>query len=289
MWHLNGRMSVGDGETMENESKIDNSLRDDDRGGSPKLSQTEHKVTQATDDTATPKRNGIWTFIKGLNWKVKLVLGAIVLFVIGSAFGGSGGKQAESNAPVSKSETVALQPEKKVDKSSLAATINQYGATAGDGYTPESFQVFSDALAKAKQVNEDESATQDDVDTANSRLLLAFGSLKEAFNPDNYSWPTYKEVARNPDNYKGQKVAFTGRVLQVLEGTEENKLRVATDGSYDDVIIVGYAPDLLGGTHILEDDNVTVYGECVGQFTYSTAIGSQMSLPGVYAAQITIN
>lgn len=87
----------------------------------------------------------------------------------------------------------------------------------------------------------------------------------------------------------GQQLTFTGKVLQVVEGTDETDLRIATDGGWDDVIFVGYDPDLLGGTRVLEDDSVTVYGTCLGQYTYESTLGAAISLPALYADQVVIN
>ena len=45
----------------------------------------------------------------------------------------------------------------------------------------------------------------------------------------------------------------------------------------------------LGGTRVLEDDTVTVYGTCVGQYSYQSTLGAKISLPGLYADQVEIN
>ena len=135
----------------------------------------------------------------------------------------------------------------------------------------------------------DEDATQSQVDSAKGNLYTAYNGLVEAFNPANYSWPAYRDVARNPDSYSGQKLAFKGKVLQVVEGDSETDLRIATDGGYDDVIFVGFDPSIMGGTRVLEDDTVTVYGTCVGQYSYQSTLGAKISLPGLYADQIEIN
>ena len=46
---------------------------------------------------------------------------------------------------------------------------------------------------------------------------------------------TYNQLARTPDEYKGKKVKFYGRVAQVMEG-EEIHLRIAVSGNYNNVI-----------------------------------------------------
>ena len=222
----------------------------------------------------------------------------VALFVIGAA-GGNGngaGNAWESSDSQQSASTTAEKKEKKktpakvkVDKSGLESYIESYGSVAADGYTEDSYQAYSSALENAKSVDADEDATQSQVDSAKGNLYTAYNGLVEAFNPANYSWPAYRDVARNPDSYSGQKLAFKGKVLQVVEGDSETDLRIATDGGYDDVIFVGFDPSIMGGTRVLEDDTVTVYGTCVGQYSYQSTLGAKLSLPGLYADQIEIN
>lgn len=95
-------------------------------------------------------------------------------------------------------------------------------------------------------------------------------------------------LRETPTPIKGEKLRFSGKVLQVMEGTSENNLRVATDGKYDDVVFVGYDPKIME-SKILEDDFVTIYGECIGLYSYTSTMGAKISLPGIYANTITID
>lgn len=236
---------------------------------------------------------------KPLSKKKKILIGVIVaLFVIGAVGGngnGAGNTAASSDSQQSASTTVEKKEKKKtpakvkVDKSELESYIDSYGSVAADGYTEDSYQAYLSALENAKSVDADEDATQSQVDSAKGSLYTAYNGLVEAFNPANYSWPAYRDVARNPDSYSGQKLAFKGKVLQVVEGDSETDLRIATDGGYDDVIFVGFDPSIMGGTRVLEDDTVTIYGTCVGQYSYQSTMGAKISLPGLYADQVEIN
>lgn len=238
---------------------------------------------------------------KPLSKKKKIIIGVIVaLFVIGAVGGngngnGAGNTAASSGSQTSASTTVEKKEKKKtpakvkVDKSELESYIDSYGSVTADGYTEDSYQAYSSALENAKSVDADEDATQSQVDSAKGNLYTAYNGLVEAFNPANYSWPAYRDVARNPDSYSGQKLAFKGKVLQVVEGDSETDLRIATDGGYDDVIFVGFDPSIMGGTRVLEDDTVTIYGTCVGQYSYQSTMGAKISLPGLYADQVEIN
>ncbi len=99
---------------------------------------------------------------------------------------------------------------------------------------------------------------------------------------------TFDDISRSPDKYGGKKVKFTGRVLQlVFEGSTISELRMSTSGKYDDVILISYDPRALD-VRILEDDNITVYGTFSKIQTYTTVLGSNLSVPLVYVDIITI-
>src|SRR5699024_4279095 len=52
---------------------------------------------------------------------------------------------------------------------------------------------------------------------------------------------TYDQLARTPDDYEGEKVKFSGKVLQVMEGNGSTvQLRMAINDDYDKVIYVEY-------------------------------------------------
>ncbi len=236
---------------------------------------------------------------KSLSKEKKIIIGLVIaLFVIGVAVGNgndakstasSSATQSSVSTTVKKEEKQETSTEVKVDKSGLESYIESMGTVAADGYTEDSYQTYLSALESAKSVVANEDATQSQVDLAKNNLYTAYSDLEEAFNPSNYSWPVYQDVARNPDSYSGQKLAFTGKVLQVVEGSSETDLRIATDGGYEDVIFVGFDPSIMGGTRVLEDDTVTVYGTCVGQYSYQSAWKGKISLPGLYADQVEIN
>lgn len=88
----------------------------------------------------------------------------------------------------------------------------------------------------------------------------------------------YSDVERNPDNYKGQKVKITGKVIQVSEGWFDSvTMRVSCSG---DIWYVTYIR-ADGESRILEDDTITCYGECDGVTSYTTVLGSQVTIPSL--------
>lgn len=96
---------------------------------------------------------------------------------------------------------------------------------------------------------------------------------------------TYDNLARNPDDYNGEKVKFTGKVLQVMEGDTENQIRLAVSSDYDTVLYCGYSPSIVS-SRILEDDIITIYGTSVGTISYKSTLGGTITIPGVFVDKI---
>ena len=98
---------------------------------------------------------------------------------------------------------------------------------------------------------------------------------------------TYNQLARTPDDYVGKKVKFTGKVIQVIEGSSEVNLRVAVNKNYDTVLLVFY-PKTLTKTRVLENDIVTLYGVSQGLHTYKSTMGGDITIPLVKVDKIDI-
>lgn len=104
---------------------------------------------------------------------------------------------------------------------------------------------------------------------------------------------TYQEMARNPGKFKGTNVKLTGEVVQVLYGTSSVDLRVniTKEGTYStyytDTVYVTYYPEE-GEDRVLEDDIITIYGTAQGDYSYTSTIGAQVTLPLIYGKYITI-
>lgn len=98
---------------------------------------------------------------------------------------------------------------------------------------------------------------------------------------------TYDELARNPDNYNGKKVTFTGTVIQVIRGDGEDEYRVSVKDDYKKVIYVTYKPKE-GENKILENDKVVIRGVSIGEISYTSTMGGKISIPGIEAHSIEI-
>ncbi len=107
----------------------------------------------------------------------------------------------------------------------------------------------------------------------------------------------YKDIARDPDGYKGKLAVFTGEVIQVQEQTAYGqrhyvlRVNVTKKGSYyryytDTIYVIYVASE--DDPRILEDDIITMYGELTGTKTYTTVMGASVTIPSFTAEYIHI-
>lgn len=93
---------------------------------------------------------------------------------------------------------------------------------------------------------------------------------------DYNSW-NHDEVER------GTKIQISGKVLQVSKGFSSVKIRVASDGAYDDIVMVTVDRSYYNSNILAEDDMITVYGTNSGLTSYTSVLGAEITLPSLYA------
>lgn len=74
------------------------------------------------------------------------------------------------------------------------------------------------------------STTAEDITESSERQTYSDSDYKTGITFDN--------ISRNPKDYEGKLVYFTGEVVQLMEGDDENQIRLAVDGDYDKMILV---------------------------------------------------
>jgi len=101
----------------------------------------------------------------------------------------------------------------------------------------------------------------------------------------------YSELARNPSKFNGKNIKIHGRVIQVIEDGVDITLRVAVTqgryGTWDDVIMVGLEI-YQWEDRILEDDIITIWGECKGSHTYESVMGGMITVPAMIGKYFSI-
>ncbi len=91
---------------------------------------------------------------------------------------------------------------------------------------------------------------------------------------------TYDQLARTPDDFKGQKVKFRGKVVQVLESGNSVHIRMAVNNNYDTIVYATYSKDIVA-SRVLENDKITIYGISKGLKSYQSTMGSTITIPDI--------
>lgn len=124
-----------------------------------------------------------------------------------------------------------------------------------------------------------------------SMLSKLRAESNDPINSEDYKPFEYKKIARNPYDYIGEPVSFTGEVIQVMEHDLDVVLRVKLDNedaSKNEVIYVDYVRSSEKESRILEYDHVRILGVLDGLETYSTVISAQASIPRMIAYTIEL-
>ncbi len=95
---------------------------------------------------------------------------------------------------------------------------------------------------------------------------------------------SYDQLARTPEEFRGEKVKFYGKVVQVLEGSPV-AIRLAVDDNYDTILYGTYLSNIVS-QRVLEGDHITIYGTSEGTKTYTSTLGSSITIPDVYIEKI---
>ena len=110
------------------------------------------------------------------------------------------------------------------------------------------------------------------------------------FKPEDYRNDlTYKDIARYPDKYRGEKVTFKGKVLQEGAVTKygDRYMRVSVDDDYNKVFYCVYDDSKLD-FRILEDDIIIFYGKCAGIMSYESVAGNIIEIPEINVDEIEL-
>lgn len=91
---------------------------------------------------------------------------------------------------------------------------------------------------------------------------------------------TYDQLSRTPDDFKGKKVKFYGKVVQVIEGGSTIQIRLAVNDDYDTILLGSYSSSIVS-RRVLEDDHITIYGTSKGTISYESTLGATITIPGV--------
>ena len=95
---------------------------------------------------------------------------------------------------------------------------------------------------------------------------------------------TWEQIAR--EGRVGELGKFEGKIVQVMSGSGFTQYRVAINGDYDTIMLIEVL-DGISSEVLLEDDYVYFKGMSMGQYTYTTVLGSEMTIPSFSVDEIT--
>ncbi len=141
------------------------------------------------------------------------------------------------------------------------------------------YQVSERTIKKASE--EELAAAKDEIQAAIKNKLTVKKGITTV-NSNNYG-----DYSRNPQNHISEPIYFTGKVLQVLEGSTVI-LRVAVGGNSNYVIYTKYNKPV-SGVRVLEEDKVTVTGTFDGLYTYTSTLGGEITIPCCVTEKVTVS
>ena len=94
---------------------------------------------------------------------------------------------------------------------------------------------------------------------------------------------TWEQIAR--EGKVGTLGQFEGKIVQVMNGSGFTQYRVAINGDYDTIMLVEVLDGVSSET-LLEDDYVYFKGMSMGQYTYTTVMGAEMTIPSFMVDEI---
>ena len=153
-----------------------------------------------------------------------------------------------------------------------------------DEASPLSYQKLSDELKEEYKEKYDK-AKKDKEDSLVKIQADAEAKAKAEAEAHKYETGlTWEDIARN--GKVGTYGKFEGKIVQVMNGSGFKQYRIAINGDYDTVMLVEVQNDVAKEI-LLEDDYVYFKGFSMGQHTYTTVLGSELTIPSFEAEEIT--
>lgn len=146
--------------------------------------------------------------------------------------------------------------------------------------------------ADKKAAEEAAAKEQAEKEAAEKKKQEAEEAARKAAEEEKASYDTgitYENLARNPDTYLAEKVKFSGRIIQVLKGEDHSQFRFAVNDDYNQVLFIEISEDQLSNNRLLEDDYITIRGTSYGEYTYTSALGGEITVPGVVVDSFELN
>ncbi|MGH1263286.1 toxin regulator [Bacillus cereus] len=215
-------------------------------------------------------------------WKYILV--AIIALYIGSTTGGT--STTEYNSVLDKNKELLAQSDKlSKENKELQAKVDEakpyFELAEKERQAKIEEGKRKEAEAKAQKEAEEKAKADEKARADAEAKRLTEEKAKKGYD----TGITYDQLARTPDQFKGEKVKLKGKVVQVMEGTGKTQIRLAVGSNYD-TILFGEFDTSIVQSRVLENDVITVMGSSTGILTYKSTMGGNISIPGMVIEKI---
>ncbi|ASK62235.1 toxin regulator [Virgibacillus phasianinus] len=235
---------------------------------------------------------------KGKKFWISSVLGVIIfIFLIVSVSNSAAAtKRAdkevsdlESNLDEKNSRIAELEDDLE-EKDSTIAELNKKVEEAEPWFKlSKKEQERKIAEEKKKEEAEKAAAAKKAAEEEKARLAAEEAERKKQEEKEKQGYETgitFEQLARTPDDYEGEKVTFSGKVVQVIEGEDTTvQLRIAVNDDYDKVIFAEYDSSIVD-SRVLEDDQITIMGISSGLLSYESTMGGTITIPSIIVDKI---
>lgn len=224
---------------------------------------------------------GIWRlFVNKKNWFFKGIAIVAFLFSAFCLFAFSIYDEDAANETTATSTSISQVVELDKPKETTVSSSKKPELTEAE--KEEKRKQEEEAAAKAKAEAEEKAKKEEEERKAKEEEEKRQAAEQAEAEKNKYETGlTYDNLARNPDTNIGQYVKFYGQIIQVIKGDGYSQFRFAVDGNYDQLILIEISEDQLQDNRILEDDYITIKGMSMGEMTYTSALGGEITVPAV--------
>lgn len=169
-----------------------------------------------------------------------------------------------------------------VQNSREADSQNSQAQVSGNSASEQTQPADSDYASMSEEYEAYRESAEADLESLRKYKEAAESSAaarKEAAERIGYETEiTYSQLLHGSELFRGMKVQFSGKVLQVIQDSESIQLRLAVDGSLDTVVYGEYDTNVIP-IRVSKDAQITIYGTSIGMFNYESTSGKDQSLP----------
>lgn len=221
--------------------------------------------------------------------KAYFVLTAAILLTAGCGSGVS--KEDYNQLATQASELQAELDERNSGYAEMESNYNEISLEY-DAYkeSMQGYEGLSEAEATARRIEaesiaaaeaasiEAAKAAEEESKAAEAAAIAASIAEEEARGYE--TGISYEQLARTPDDFVGQKVKFSGKVVQVMEGDGTVEIRLSVNSDYNTVLYGSYSSSIVS-SRVLEDDIITIYGTSKGLLSYQSTMGGTITIPHI--------